>query len=300
MKKATLLPLVALLAAVSLAVAGGGHHYPDGVENYFSGIAPPPGFHVVNYTLYYAADTYRDDDGNTVDGMQVNVFGEVVRFVWISDRKVWGGNYGQHLFLIWMNQNLRPGSRSFSKSGMADVIWSPFLVTWHGQKVHCAISLADIYLPVGSYDHEDPVNPGKNFWTIEPVFAVTWFPGGKWNVSAKFMYDINGTNDEYAYWATGRDHDLKPGQEFHVDYAVGYSFNQKWTVGLNGYLYYQVTDDEMDGRDLADQKSRYWAAGPGVFYNAGRLKMSLTSAFEFGARNWFEGSSVLFKLYYSF
>ena len=144
------------------------------------------------------------------------------------------------------------------------------------------------------------MNAGTNFWTIEPVFAFTWFPGGNWNVSMKFMYDFNGTNDEYGYWTTGRNHDLDPGQEFHFDYGIGYSLNQKWTVGLNGYCYWQVSDDEIDGVEQKDQETRICAAGPGIFYNAGRLKASLTSAFEFGVRNWFEGSSVLFKLYYSF
>ena len=52
---------------------------------------------------------------------------------------------------------------------------------------------------------------GKNFWTIEPVFGITYMLD-KWEFSAKFMYDFNTSQNKYAT-VYGFEVDRDPGQE---------------------------------------------------------------------------------------
>jgi len=300
MKKIFIIFTIFIILSFQNLFAGGGKHYPNGVENFFSGIAPPPGFHLLNYNLFYHASKYKTNNGKSLNNFDVDVFGEVLRFIYISEKKILGGNYGQHLFIPYLYQHINAFGQTDTDKNFGDIIYSPFLLTFHKPKFHFAISLVDIYIPIGKYDKKDMLNAGKNFWTFEPVFALTYFPIPKLNISVKLMYDFNTTNHDYLNPATGKDSDLKPGQEFHMDYAVGYSITKALTVGLNGYFYYQTTDDKLDGHEIENQRSKVISIGPGIFYSLGKLKFSLNTNFEFKGKNISQGNTTVFKIFYSF
>jgi len=52
-KKLLVVLTVALLCLPTTAMGGGGDHYPNGVEDFLAGMAPPLGFYVINYNYFY-------------------------------------------------------------------------------------------------------------------------------------------------------------------------------------------------------------------------------------------------------
>ncbi len=316
------------LAAITLllgcfwqpVLAGGGQSYPNGAEGFLSGAVPPPGFYYLNYSYHYNADTMKDDNGDDITAFdEINVWANVSRFIWMTKKNVLGGNYGQHLFVPYIGVDLDfnvpagpAGKRSYDDADLPFLIYSPFLVAYHLQqgRLHIAFSAVDLFIPTGQ-DDENLAGIGRNFWTFEPVVALTYMFGEGWAVSGKFMYDFNTEQEDYPT-IYGFEVDRTPGQEFHVDYSASYAINKGFRLGVSGYYYTQTTDDDYDldnsipapVRSLlkADEgkHSRVLALGPGIWYNYKNMFFSLRSQFEMEAENKTEGDNIWFKFTYAF
>ncbi len=323
-KSITLWITVILMAFSSQAMAGGGQNYPNGAEAFLAGAAPPPGFYFLDYAYYYTADSMKDDNGDDIAAFDdVTVAANVFRFLWMSDKKIMGGNWGMHTFLpiIGVDLNFKASvgpqhTTSYDDTSVPYVIFSPFLLSWHLQegKLHIVTSLADIYIPTGQ-DDGNMASVGTNFWTIEPVLGITYM-ANNWEFSAKFMYDFNSTQEDYAT-VYGLEVDRDPGQEFHFDYSASYAVTPSFRIGVNGYYYTQTTDDSYDidpnmpvtlqepsPIDLlrADEgmRSKVFAVGPGIWYNHKNMFFSLRNQWEMAAENKTEGYNVWAKFTYAF
>ncbi len=286
------------------AFAGGGDHYPNGAEDFLVGAVPPPGFYAIDYNYFYFADEYKDNSGDTInsgplDDFSLRVYGNILRLIYVSKTKILGANYAAHMFIPYVEVNANSKAFHVHKKGLADIIVDPFILAWHSKYLHAAFGI-DIYIPTGEYDKHRPVNIGKNFWTFEPVLAFTFLHPSGFSASLKLMYDINTTNNDWINPRTGNETALKPGQEFHFDYAIGYSPVKWLRVGLSGYAYFQTTDDEIDGKDVENQRGRAYALGPTVMINYKRLSLIAKSQFEFGVKNRPKGNNVWIKLIYAF
>ncbi len=299
--------------------AGGGNSYPLGAEAFMVGAFPPPGVYLLNYTYYYTADELKDDSRNNNPVFdEITVWADVVRGIWISDFKILGGSYGQHLFVPFLNVDLDfkapvgpQHKHGYSDTDIPYVIYSPFLLGHHflQGKLHTAISLVDIYIPTGQ-DDDNLAGVGHNFWTFEPVFAITWMPG-PFEFSVKMMYDFNTTQDDCPT-PYGFNVDRDPGDEFHCDLSASFGLSKSLRLGLSGYYYQQMTDDDYDIdatlpppvqdllREDEGNRSSVWAVGPGIWYNYKNLFFSLRSQFEFEAKNKSEGVNVWAKITYAF
>ncbi len=307
------------LAAASLlsmgqdVLAGGGGSYPNGAESFLSGMVPPPGFYYLNYAYYYTADSLKDNNGDDIGVFdKITAVANVSRFLWMSNGTLFGGNYGQHLFVPYLDVSLDfkapvgPGNTmSYDDGSVPYLIYSPMVLAYHlmEDKLHVAVSAVDLYIPTGQEDGNLAAT-GHNFWTFEPVVAITYLPNN-WEFSAKFMYDFNTTQDNYANPA-GLQVDRTPGQEFHFDYSCSYALHPSWRVGLNGYYYVQTTDDKFKGRDAAllageeGKHSTVLAVGPGVWYNYQNMYFVLRTQVETMAENKTEGQNVWFNFTYAF
>ncbi len=303
------------------AHAGGGGAYPNGAEGFLVGAAPPPGITFVNYLYYYHANEMMDDDGNGNPAFdEISVWAEVARFIWISKAQFLGANYGQHVFFLATDTDLDftvpfgpKGDRHYHSTDIPYVIWSPCLLTWHllEGRLHMVLDVADLYIPLSNEDKNDPSSLGRNFWTIEPVFAVTWLPAPAIELSAKFMYDFNTRQDDFLP-GPPVNLDRTPGDEFHVDFAASYAVQPNLRLGVSGYYYRQVEDDDYHGLDafpeplraalegMEGAQSRVWALGPGVWYQRGNMMAEFRTQCEFDARNKTEGTNAWLKFYYVF
>ncbi len=318
---AIVLSLALALAFPAPSGAGGGGAYPNGAEGFMVGAAPPPGFTMVNYVYYYSANKMKDGSGDDVSAFDdISLFAEVLRLIWISKFQILGANYGQHAFFMVtdvdsdFNQPVGTAlKKHYHSTDVPYLIWSPCLLTWHLNqgRLHMVLDVADIYVPLYNQNNDNLASMGRNFWTIEPVFAITYLPTPAWEFSAKFMYDFNTRQEDYV-GVIPTEIDRTPGQEFHVDFNTSYGINPNLRVGISGYYYRQVKNDKYHNlerqpaslqaslRDAEDDQSRIWAIGPGIWYKKGRLMATLRSQWEFSVRNHAKGANLWFKLIYLF
>ncbi|MCM8759837.1 MAG: transporter [Candidatus Omnitrophica bacterium] len=288
MKKILLLVVVVFVyAGSSFATEGGGGAYPNGAEDFMAGAVPPPGFYYINYTVGYFSDTFRDSHGKSiVPGFELAVIGNVSRLVYVTDKKIFGGNWAMHVLIPLMNVDVKTPAGDDSKFGLGDIFIDPCIISWHSKNAHCAAGV-EVIVPTGAYNKNDIANVGRNYWTIEPVFAITFVSGNGWELSGKFMYDINFEND-----AT----DYKSGQEFHCDYTIGKKINERWTAGIGGYWYTQLTDDKQNGIKVGDgNKGNVFAIGPQIKYDWKKGSFILKYQKEMSVENKPEGSKAWLK-----
>jgi len=275
------------------ATEGGGGMYPNGAEGFMTGALPPPGLYIVEYLNHYSADKLMDGDGDKVPiDFKVDASAAVTRILYQTDKDFLGGNLGGYVLLPLVHMSADTTFGSGTKSGFGDMTVAPF-VSWHfGKNLHMA-SAVDINIPTGAYDKNEIANIGRNYWTIEPVLAVTYLADNGMEVSAKFMYDFNTTNE---------DTDYESGQEFHFDYALGYHTGP-WTFGATGYYYQQVTDDSgtmmpagVPASVNDGNKGQVFAAGPSIKFDSKGTIVEFRYQREMLAENKPEGDKFWVKL----
>jgi hypothetical protein len=284
--------LLMIFGSVASATEGGGGAYPNGAEDFMSGAVPPPGFYFLDYLTYYTAGKLKDGSGNNVPiDFKLNATANVFRFLYVSKAQVLGANWGMHLFVPVAYLDVKVAGASDNKAGIGDIIFDPVVLSWHSKNWHVATGI-DIYIPTGAYKKEDLANLGRHYWTFEPIIAGTFISDGGFEVSGKFMYDINTKNNETDY---------KSGQEFHFDYTVAYHID-KWSLGIGGYFYKQVTDDKQAGILVGTDgnKGRVFAAGPQVKYDYKNMSFMLKYQREMAVENKPLGDKFWLKFVYAF
>jgi len=243
------------------ATEGGGSTYPMGAENYLSGALPPPGLYAQFYIGHYEADSLRGNHGEKLPvDFRVQANSIAPRLIWVTDEKVWGGSLAFHAIVPLVDLKVDVNDQSQRKQGLGDIIFGPALGYHLSDKLHTLLAI-DFLAPTGEYDRHDLANIGRNYWGIEPVFALSYIDPAGLNIDAKTMYDFNLKNH-----AT----DYRSGQELHVDYAVGWGLGNGWVVGIGGYAYRQTTNDRQNGDTLEDNKGRAFAIGPSVKYTSNK------------------------------
>ena len=292
-----------LVMCASAQAKEGGDQYPNGGETWLAGAVPPPGNYFINYFGYYSG-TLVDGDGKRVRGAGVDAWFDALRFVQTTEHKILGGNWGWHAILPLVHQSVNLGAGSKSKSGLGDVTINPFILSWHTPNWHWALAL-DINLPVGAYKSGDPRQSiGANYWSVEPLFAVSYMGDTGWEVSAKFMYNIKSENKDFRPALGAPKMDYQSGDEFHMDYLVGKRFGP-WGVGLSGYYLKQTTNDELDGRKISSalgpwsdgRKGEVFAIGPSLTYATKSGTHFIAQwQHETEAENRFKGDKAWFKL----
>lgn len=314
MKKSLIAALVGgLLMAGGVAQAKeGGDQYPNGAENWYAGALPPPGTYFINYFGYYGG-TLKDGGGDTVKHpatnnkeARVNAVFDALRVVHVTNTQILGGNWAMHAILPIVNQSIGnlPGTvGSASKFGIGDITIDPFVITWHhSPELHTAFGL-DINLPTGAYDKNDPrTSIGANYYSFEPIYAVTWLPKGGWEVSAKLMYNTKTKNTDSVF--LGQPGKYQSGDEFHMDYLVGKHVGE-WAFGISGYYLKQLSNDKFNGTTVpeipgiisAGRKGQVFAFGPSVKYTTKTGTMFIGQwQHETMVENRFQGDKLWFKL----
>ncbi|WCM94521.1 transporter [Acidovorax sp. NCPPB 2350] len=288
MRKSALTMALLALAGPGAALAtenGGLAIYPDGLENYFVGALPPPGVHLLMYggTLRY--DTLRGNAGQSlVPDFKVDVNVLAPRLVWVTQQQVAGGQLAFHAIAPLLDIKFRAGGATFKSSGLGDVTLGAALGYHLSPQWHQVVGV-DVYAPTGSYSATDPSSPGKNYWTVQPVYALTYMQPAGLNADLKLMYDINQRND---------DTRTRSGQALHADYAAGWGLGNGWVVGVGGHVFRQVTDDSGPGS--AQGKARAVGFGPSIRYaNDKGLLVTVKWQKEYGVRNRPEGSQLFVK-----
>jgi hypothetical protein len=275
---------------LSSATEGGGGAYSNGAEDFNAGNLLPPGTYFFNYFNYHYADRLKDNSSRTIPvNFSYEVTGNGFRLFHVTGHKLFGAGIGMYAVIPVAYVHATYMQKSQSKSGLADITINPFILGWHFTDWHFGAGV-DIKVPTGDYSRFDIANLGRNYWTFEPVFAFTYLNKGGYEASAKFMYDFNTENNATHYLS---------GQEFHVDYTLGKKID-KFNIGMGGYYYKQLTDDEVNGERVKDYKGQVFAIGPQFRYNHDRMAFIFKYQWETLVKNRSEGEKLWFKFVYRF
>ncbi|NYT71990.1 transporter [Halomonas sp. QX-2] len=276
---ATLLVLL-VLGQSAMATEGGGGAYANGSEGFMTGAMPPPGNYLVSYNTFYTADNFANDNP-AFDNFSVESTATILRAIHVSERQILGGNWAMHALLVAADVDVNMGSGAQqNRSGMGDFIFNPLAIGWHSGNWHWIAGM-DIYLPTGRYDRDALANIGRNYVTLEPLFAFTYRNPKGYEFSMKTMFDHNFENKDTQY---------QSGHELHADFVAARHVGN-WGAGIGGYVYRQVSSDSGEGAAFGDFKGRAIALGPQFSYTStAGFNIQGRYQHEFDVRNRPEGS----------
>lgn len=300
--------IVVLMCAAGLLVSASVEAYDLpavnlGFTSFLDGGPPAgPGFYFTQYLQYYTASDFNDAEGDAMPlpDPQVDVLVSLSQFIYQSnDPVLLGGKWGIDLIIpiVYLNADYgQPGPfPEDNGTGIGDILIGPYL-QWdpimgeNGPKFMHRIEL-QFLLPTGKYDDSKELNPGSNFFSFNPYWAVTAFITPQLTASARLHYLWNAENDEPNRGFVGADH-TQAGQAFHVNFALAYAIlPQRLRAGINGYYLRQLTDTEMDGSDVPDRKEKVLGIGPGMIYHISQNQHLFANLFfETSAENRTEGT----------
>jgi len=239
--------------------------YPVGVENYTCCALPPPGVYGMVYAGKLEFDKVIGNNGNVVSpsDFSINVDAVVPRIIWVTPIKVGGASLALHAILPLVEEKVTAGGVSASSSGIGDMTFGPALGWNLSQSLHSVLAL-DIHAPTGKYKLGAEANIGVNHWAAQPVLGFSYIDPNGLNADLKSMYTFNMRNNDTSY---------KNGQELTLDYDLGWGLGNGWTLGVGGYFYQQITNDENNGTyygGVDNDKARSLAIGPSVRYDSGK------------------------------
>lgn len=299
-----LLALTCSYSAASMATENGTPTTAMGLLDFGAGYLPPStdngtvGFRAA----YYSTDAQKDNDGNdTGNDFSLDVLSLSMAYFYMTDQKVLGARYGFGTVVPFFKmdselQVKRGGATLFSDEAdvfeLADIQFMPMLLQWTPSPNLSIFAQFQIQAPTGDYDSERLVSPGLNRWAFTPQAAFTYVSDSGYEVSSSFQLDINTRND---------DTDYRSGTEYRHEFAVGKHVGP-WTVGVGGYHYQQITDDDAPGLEGGNRASVV-AAGPAIgFFDPGSSipPIRFHAYKEFGAENRTEGYNIGLTMAFSF
>jgi hypothetical protein len=276
------------LAPAAQASEGGGSSYPGGVENFLTGAAPPPGFYVLEYGNVYRADTLKDGSGNDVPLPVFKLAANVVatRFVWSTPTMVAGGNFMLHAIVPLVDLKVEVPGLAQRKTGLGDITFGPALGFHHSPSLHSVLGF-DFVAPAGGYDKNDLTHIGRNYWSLQPLVAVSQIDPAGFNGDFKLTFNFNQRNG---------DTDYRSGNEVYLDYSAGWGLGNGWVIGAGGYAMRQLENDTNAGASVPDSKGSAFAIGPSLKYDNGK-GWFITAKWqrEMSVRNRPEGSALWIK-----
>ena len=272
--------------------------------------APPagPGFYYTQYIQYYSSDKFTDSNGNRLlpsfANEDLDAWVLLFQGIYQSDQKIpltGGGKWGLDVIVPFASIDLSYGTPGpfpeDNGTGFGDLLIGPIL-QWDpimGQKGPIFMQRVEFQFifPTGKYDKDKELNPGSNFFSFNPYWAATLFIMPEWTLTWRLHYLWNATNDDpnRGLVANFGATDSKAGQAIHLNFASAYELLQKrLRLGINGYYLKQITDTEVNGRDVPNSKEQVLGIGPGgVYHFSQNDHLFLNIYFESAAENRPEG-----------
>lgn len=283
------------------ATEGGGTSKAVGVDTVMAGVMPPPGLRMTTFVASYDAERTLDASGNPRPGLsnftlRADAVTLRLQYVW-PDVQWWGANVETRLgATAYVSSRVHfdvqtPGglvNRRDTVQGGGDMLIAPALLGWHGQQLH-QIAGIEFFVPTGAFSAPKLANAGRGYLSWGPAYLATWYPVPTVELSAGGIYLHNQRNPDTGY---------RSGRELSVDYGLGYAATPSMQVGLSGYVYRQVGDDEVRGVTVTGgNRGRALAAGPFVRYSSGSgWGVTLKWQHETGVRNRASGDRLFLQV----
>jgi hypothetical protein len=162
---------------------------------------------------------------------------------------------------------------------------------WKSGKFHAQLS-GLVNVPVGSYRADALANLSFHRWAEDVSVAVSYHDDEKgWDFSHKVGITFNGNNT---------DTDYDSGNDLHVEFSAEKILSKKFSIGVLGYHFEQLTGDSGAGATLGPYKGKVTGVGGTMAFNTvlGRSPASFRIKVlqEFGETNRMKGTAFMFDL----
>jgi len=277
----------------AVAEENGGGLWSYGVQTILPAILPPPGvIDYYQYDLYYSASSFKNGQGKSVSpNISAEAFGHASRVVYTWPLDVNGLHFSSDATLFADAQTLKTGPTfQQTNAGIEQFYVEPGLITYRWGDFHFLAS-AGFFTPGSHYDPNRVANASSNYWGIANVFAVTWLPSPRWELSAEFNFIYNFRNPATHYLS---------GNMFDMDYGVTYRpFDAlpDLAIGFSGFLAEQLSADQLASQYVpGGNYFRKFAIGPEIVYSLGpHAALVFKWQREIAARNTTQGDRVWFE-----
>jgi hypothetical protein len=270
-----------------------------------------PGFAVKLYTYYYAADTFRNGNGDKVStiplpgggsatlDVDVGIYVLAPAFLFISDWEILGGHYGAYIIPTFGNSSVGASLRTQtglgvgaddSDFGVGDLFVQPLWLGWNREHWDLTTGYG-FYAPIGKFEQGAADNIGLGFWTHQLQLAGAWYPWKERGTAivGAFTYEINQEVE---------DSDVTPGQRASFNLGVSQylplgSSGFLLELGALGYGQWQVTDDTGSDAFRPNVHDQIYGVGPqvGLTYVPWKAAATFKWTHDLGVEDRFEGDN---------
>jgi hypothetical protein len=276
-------------SSVASASEGSASVYPAGVETIMPGRLPGPGGSVFEeFNNFYQSNGLVGSNGRPLlPGFHLRAAAAAVKLIHNWDVRILGGTLVSSAAapLVYLHVDAPFGKGDNAGIGNPDLetvlaYTRGALHWWYG---------VEVYTPGFSYQKNALVNIGQHNYATAPAGAFTYMPNhGRTEVSSKFQYIVNYTNDATHY---------RSGGEFVWEYDGMQNITKRLAVGFNGYFYQQATDDLKNGLAyLGGNRARNLAFGPEIRYHFSHYAMILKYEKDFLTENKPVGNSFWLQI----
>lgn len=229
------------------ATEDGGSQHPLGVATILQGVAPtPPGFNILNDNVFYVADRLNNSHGSkALPHFHVDVMASVLRLDYSLPEPIGGIRFGVKLIMPFPRVNLTigsgPGAFHQEKAGLGDISVAPLVAGWEFETPVGHLNQSGelgIVFPTGSFRSTDGVNLGRNYTAVSFSQGNSLFPTKDTHIGFAANYIIGNKNSLTNY---------QSGDEFILDWSMGYEITRDFAVDITGYYYKQITNDYRGG-----------------------------------------------------
>jgi len=269
--------VLAMAIGVLLLALTSSHAYAQFMSHNFrgdfgvlAGTQPPPGWWAAAGYIRFETDALHDNNGNPVViepllGSEVSANGYGAGFWWVSEKKIFGGNYSLLAFPAWTDTTIEaPALGLVQKTSIRfnDFYFQPINLGWHKDRADYVAGIG-IVAPTGSYDPDAPDNLGMGMWSAELFGGATWYldDAKSWHFATAAFYETHSKK---------KDTDIRVGDILTLEGGLGKSFlDGALTVGLAFDAQWKVTrDDPGELQPIFDQlnpgKHRVYGVGAEV------------------------------------
>jgi hypothetical protein len=290
-----------------------------GASSFFDGMCSiasdqaDPGLYFNQYLQWYAAHRFNDPHGNRIPGdLRLDAYSSLTQLIYLMPQPhILGGRIGFDALLPIAELDVRSQSPFLraNPAHMGDLtlgVALQFDPVNYGSTTNLFFMHRvdfDIIVPSGDYDRRYSFNPGANFYSLNPYWAGTLFLGSKAVTSWRIHYLYNDSNAQpsLALYPPGTEQ-VQGGQAFHANFDFAYAlYSHELYIGVNGYLFQQISDSQINHRPLRDSEERAATIGPGIVYNISQnAHLTANLYFEFATVNRPQGTRLNTQFAYHF
>ena len=300
----TTLFLLGTLFSVQASAQLNGHNL-RGDFGLASGSQPPPGSYLSPFYVNYDVDALLDRNGDRVDrGGGIDVEAISLNYQWVSQKKLFGGNYSALVAPSWATNSLDSPfleTELETSWGLGDLYVQPLSLGWHRERADFIAGIG-IFAPTGRYADGADDNTGLGMWSFEVFGGTTVFldDAKSWHFATT------------AFWETHTEKEnsnQKVGNLLTLEGGLGKSLKEgAITLGLAYFAQWKLSEDDLEiagAEDVPLNKHRVFGVGPELTFSIVRKEkpigfINLRYLTDFGAESMTEGDTFTLAITFPF